>query len=128
MISLKDVILEKGNGFGVAFRASQIDAFNGYTFQYDPGYGGGAFIMRKWANGREFAPFARQPAPSFDWYGASHDIEIVVRGDTYSAYVDNVLVLEGRDSTWVDNDQAAGLRVWDSSEVSLGDFQVDPLE
>lgn len=124
VINLRGADLSKGNGFGVFFRTSNHENMNGYSFQVDPGYGGGEFIMRKWANGNEFSPFARQKAPEFDWY-SPHDVKIVVRGESFEAYMDNVLVLSGSDSTY--SEGGMGLRVWDSTEACFDEVSVEPI-
>lgn len=127
-VELEDVNLASGKGFGLIFRAEDTEAFNGYTFQYDPGYGAGAFIFRKWANGREFSPFARTFAPDFDWYDTDHDVKVVVNGGQYSAYIDNELVCEGVDTSWEDNTKSVGLRVWSNSDVTFESFTVNPIQ
>jgi len=94
---------------------------NGYVFQYDPGYYPGAFIIRKWVNGRELsAPIAVAKAPGYDWYSSPRDIEVVVEGDTFTAYVDGVEVLTATDSTYATG--GSGLRNWDSTKVCFDQF------
>lgn len=125
-IHLEDVVLNKGNGYGVYFRTAlgQGNQYNGYTFQYDPGYGSGAFLMRKWVNGKELPPFAVASAPNFDFYGELHDIDVIVSGSTYTAKIDGVVVLVGHDSSYTSG--GAGLRAWDSTNVCLGGFGITP--
>jgi Flp pilus assembly pilin Flp len=121
-VKLTDVNLAKGDGYGVFFR-SNIDSkgnFNGYTFQYDPGYR--AFIFRKWVNGKELPPFAVAPAKDYNWYGSPKDVSIKVQGDQFTAYIDNVPVLTGKDGSFTEG--GAGLRSWDSSQVCLGGFSI----
>lgn len=125
-VSLDGVSLTKGNGYGIVFRASEAGKkFNGYTFQYDPGYGGGAFIFRKWVNGRELSPFAVAPASGFDWYGSPKDVQLVVNGNQFTAYVDGQPVLTGSDSTYTEG--GVGLRSWDGSEVCFDNFSIGPV-
>lgn len=116
--------LTKGNGYGVFFRTTldEKGQFNGYTFQYDPGYGGGAFIFRKWVNGRELSPFAVAPAKGYDWYGAPKDVTISVQGNQFTAYIDGVPVLTASDSSYTEG--GAGLRSWDSSQVCVDNFSI----
>ncbi|GAB4479787.1 MAG: hypothetical protein OHK0031_00400 [Anaerolineales bacterium] len=122
-IHLKDVVLNKGNGYGVYFRTTVVNGkINGYTFQYDPGYGG--FIMRKWVNGKELPPFAFAPAKNFDYFGEPHDIDIQVSGDTFTASIDGKTVLTGHDSSY--SEGGSGLRVWDSTNFCLGGFDIGP--
>jgi fructan beta-fructosidase len=117
--------LTKGNGYGVFFRTTldnRTNTFNGYTFQYDPGYGGGAFIFRKWVNGKELSPFAVAPAKGYDWYSAPKDVTISIQGDQFTAYIDGVAVLTGKDSSFTEG--GAGLRSWDASQVCVDGFRI----
>ncbi len=127
-VELGDVNLKSGDGFGVVFKAEDTEAFNGYTFQYDPGYAGGSFIFRKWANGHEFAPFARNDVSDFDWYNTDHDIKVSVNGGQYTAYVDDQIVCQGYDDTWIDNTKSVGLRTWSTTDVTFDSFSVNPVQ
>ncbi len=116
--------LTKGNGYGVFFRTTLTNdgRFNGYTFQYDPGYGGGAFILRKWVNGRELPPFAVAPAKGYDWYSTPRNVKVVVQGSQFTVYVDDKLVLKGQDSSYTQG--GTGLRSWDASQVCVDNFRI----
>lgn len=127
-VELENVNLASGDGFGIIFRAEETEAFNGYTFQYDPGYAGGSFLLRKWANGHEFSPFARNDVSDFDWYNTDHDVKVVVSGGNYTAYVDDQVVLQGYDDTWVDNTKSVGLRTWSTTDVTFDSFAVNPVQ
>ncbi len=49
-----DAQLEKGKGWGLLFGSSlNNNKVTGYAFQYDPGYGSGAYLLRGWNNDRE---------------------------------------------------------------------------
>lgn len=125
VISLNGAQLFQGNGYGIFFRATNPNAVNGYSFQYDPGYGG--FIFRKWVNGNEISPpFAVAKAPSFDWYSQPRNIQLVVQGNTYIAYVDGVKVLEARDNTYTEG--GMGLRTWDNSTISVDQVTVNSVK
>ena len=115
--------LTRGNGYGIFFRTTKPDKkYNGYTFQYDPGYRGGAFIFRKWVNGRELRPFAVTSARGYDWHNTPHDVEVVVKGDTFTAYIDGQPVLTGTDSTYTEG--GVGLRSWNGSNVCFDRFAI----
>jgi hypothetical protein len=126
MITLNKATLDQGNGYGVFFRATNDSNVNGYSFQFDPGYGGGAFIMRKWVNGNELAPFAVANAPGYNWNAANRQVQVAVKGSTFTAYVDGKQVVSGTDSTY--SKGGVGLRTWDSSTTKFGDISVDPVK
>jgi len=115
--------ISQGNGYGIFFRDSGGPAFNGYTFQYDPGYGKGAFIFRKWINGRELSvPIARVDAPTgYNWYGIDRQVRVEVRGDTFTAFIDGQLVVQARDTTFTQG--GIGLRSWDATSVCFDDLR-----
>ena len=116
--------MEQGDGYGVYFRTTNGDSPEGYIFQMDPGYGDGAFLMRRWNDGSEESPFAVAWAdPSFDWYGMDRNIQVEVSGDTFNAYVDGVLVLTGSDSTYASG--GIGMRTWSDTKVSFDDITVE---
>jgi fructan beta-fructosidase len=119
-----DAILDKGNGYGIFFRASGGKKLNGYSFQYDPGYGGGKFIMRKWINGAEiWPPFATaSPPPGYRWSGVERHVEVTTSGNTFTAKIDGQVVLTGKDSTYKSGQ--AGLRVRSPSQASFDNFKV----
>ncbi len=121
-----DANLDSGNGYGLLFRASENEngRLEGYTLQYDPGYGGGQFIMRKWVNGYElWPPFATaSPPDDFQWHDVDRQIEVEVEGDTFTTYVDGEKIMEAQDDTFPDG--GAGLRTWSSSQVCFDNFTV----
>jgi Flp pilus assembly pilin Flp len=120
-----DAVLESGKGYGIFFHASgSNDKLNGYTFQYDPGYGGGQFIMRKWVNGYEMSPpIAAASAPvNYKWNDVQRNVQVVAQGDTYTAKIDGQTILVGKDSTYTSGQ--AGLRVWYPSEANFDNFKV----
>lgn len=118
--------LKSGNGYGVYYRADGKAAISGYCFQYDPGWGGGAFLVRKVVNGAESGPIAvaRMPA-GFPIYGSSHQIKVVVSGASQKIYVDSVEVLSFSDATF--SAGSAGLRAWDSTKAGFDSVVVKPV-
>ncbi len=116
--------ITKGNGYGIFFRDSGGAKFNGYSFQYDPGYGRGAFIIRKWINGHELSmPIARVDAPrGYDWYGADRKVQVEVRGDTFTASIDGQPVVQVRDSSFTSG--GIGFRSWDSTSACFDNLSV----
>jgi len=118
--------LTKGNGYGVFFRGTDMGGrTDGYIVQYDPGWRGGAIIMRKWINGRETAPFATKRLPGYAWYNEPHDLKIDVRGNTFTVYLDGEEVLIGQDDTYTEG--GVGTRSWDNTTVCFDGIKVSEV-
>ncbi|GAB4505085.1 MAG: hypothetical protein Fur0043_20800 [Anaerolineales bacterium] len=131
VIRMDDVVLDKGNGYGVFFRTTEDEkGASGYIFQYDPGMRShgyppnGAFLIRRWVNGREIWPPLDIAPISGDVYDTPHDIEIVVQGDTFTVKVDGQQVLQATDSTY--SSGGVGLRTWDNTEVCSAGYSLSP--
>jgi len=124
IVTINDVTLSSGSGYGIVFRAENPpNGMTGYVFQYDPGYYPGSFIIRKWVNGRELSvPIAVAKAPGYNWYNTPHDLSVVVKDNTFTAYVDGVEVVAAQDSSYPTG--GAGIRTWDSTLVCLDQFQI----
>jgi hypothetical protein len=123
VVSANGVLL-KGDGYGVMFRLTpQGNNYGGYCFQLDPGYGN-KFVLRKYVtNGAEVSkPIAVANPPAGFNFNASHDIQIEVVGNTYTAYIDGVQVMTATDNTYTSG--GAGLRSWDFSSISVDNFSV----
>lgn len=128
-ITLDGVNLLEGDGYGVWFRTDPGPPLNGYTMQYDPGYGSGEFLIRKWVNGHELSPIARAKPEDvgldgFDWHNRDHQVQVVVKGDTFQAVVDGQVVLEAEDDTWTGSQ--IGLRTWDGTHVAVDGVTATP--
>jgi hypothetical protein len=125
-IKLDGAQLDKGNGYGLFFRGTDLDKrTDGYIVQYDPGWGGGSIIMRKWINGKETPPFAVKKMPGYDWYGEPHDMQLDVEGDTFTFILDGEEVLVGKDDTYTEG--GVGLRSWDGTEVCFDNISIGEL-
>lgn len=125
-VNISGANLNRGNGYGVYFRTTNDHRRqNGYIFQYDPGFRGGAFLFRKWINGRETAPFARAYVPGYQWHGKPRNVQVVVEGNTFTAYVDGEVVLTASDDTYTEG--GAGFRTWNGTEVCFDDFFLGTL-
>lgn len=125
-VNISGVNLNRGNGYGIFFRATNTDRRqNGYIFQYDPGYGSGAFLFRKWVNGRETAPFARVFVPGYQWHGTPRYVQVKVEGNTFTAFVDGEPVLTATDDTY--SEGSAGLRTWNGTDVCFDNFSLGTL-
>lgn len=117
--------LNKGSGYGVYYRADGVVNISGYVFQYDPGWGKGAFLVRKVTAGVESGPLAVAAIPSgFPVYDVQHQIQIQVVGNAQNIYVDGNKVLTISDSTFLAG--SAGLRAWDSTKAEFDSVTVNP--
>lgn len=113
-----NAILLKGSGYGIYYRADGDRKISGYCFQYDPGYGNGAFLVRTVHNGKENSPVQRVKIPdNFPVFNQSHDITVSVEGDHQIIKVNDEIVLDFHDDTFVSG--MAGFRSWHKSEVSF---------
>lgn len=124
-ITVPNADLTQGNGYGIYFRSNDYDQVDGYNFQFDPGYAGGSFLLRKWVNGRELSPISRNPAPGFSWY-EPHDIKIRVQGNTFTTFVDGQQVAQVTDDSY-SGSGGVGFRTWDGSQVCFDSISVKPL-
>ncbi len=122
VVNIDSATLSKGNGYGVYFRTSDESAVDGYNFQYDPGWGGGAFLFRKWVNGHELPPIAVQRMPGYDWHGTPREIQIEVVGDTFTAYVDGKEMLSASDDTY--SEGGVGLHTWNKTQACFEGISV----
>jgi transcriptional regulator with XRE-family HTH domain len=130
-----DVDFRSGPGFGVLFLASVDDEgrMSGYSFDIDPIYDGGGYLVRQWHGDRElWNPIARvggtDPAAM---YGRL-TVRLVVDGDRLCATVNGTEVLTVDDlrqaSADRGRDAAAGNRVgvqaWSSSDLVIDTLRV----
>jgi Flp pilus assembly pilin Flp len=119
--------LFRGNGYGVFFRSTDVNRLDGYSFQYDPGYDRGSFIIRKWVNGNELSqPIARARAPQgYDWYDTNRQIDLEVNGDNFAVSIDGQQVLTAQDSTYPSG--GIGFRTWSNTKACFDDLSVEAL-
>lgn len=116
------------NGFGVFFRADHQRNGEGYMFEYekknaaDPGL----IYFSKWVKGSQlFPPIASAaPPPDFDW-DAPHDVQVLVEGNTFAAYINGVQVLTGEDDLY--SEGSAGMAVNNGSTATIESFSITPL-
>ena len=118
-----DANLTQGQGYGLFFRVTDTANPNGYTFQYDPNWLGGTFIMRQWSGGYEFPPFAVASAPAgFQWFDTNRHITLAVTGSTFTASIDGQQVLTGTNTAY--STGQVGVRTWGTSVANFDNFQV----
>jgi len=118
--------LDTGKGYGVYYRADGERNITGYCFQYDPGYGKGAFIVRKVVDGKESGPIARVAIPEgYPVYGTAHDIAIAVDGDRHVIRIDGETLMDFQDASFASG--ATGLRTWGNTAAAFDSVSVRPL-
>ena len=117
--------LDAGNGWGLFFGADLDDAnrVSGFGFQYDPGYGGGAYLLRKWQSNNE-SVLAAQFA-GLDLH-VEHDFALTIAPDSFCVYQDGVEVLS-YDQELAPAGSLLGLRTWTTSEATFSDFAVSSV-
>ena len=122
VINLNGVTITQGNGYGVYFRATLVDnKVSGYAFQYDPG-AGNVLLIRPWVEGSEvMTPIARVPISS-TIYNVPHNFKIVVKGNTFTVFMDGAQVMTAQDGAYPTG--GVGLRSWDSTSGCLNDFSI----
>ena len=130
-----DVDFRSGPGLGVLFRAGTDDAgrMSGYSFDIDPIYDGGGYLVRQWQSDRElWNPIARVGAADPTSMYGPLTVRLVVTGDHLAALVNGVEVLtvenlkqasadRGREAA--DGDRV-GVQAWSSSDLVIDTLRV----
>ncbi len=129
VVSIESAHLLQGNGYGVWLRASNVDEenhtqINGYTFQYDPGFLDGEFIIRKWEDGVEQEPLARVSAEGFNW-NDPHSLRVVAEGDTFTVFINDEEMLSAQDDSYASG--YVGLRTWSNTRVEVSGFTIEEI-
>ncbi len=130
-----DLDFRSGPGLGVLFRASvDLDgAMSGYSFDIDPIYDGGGYLVRQWQNDRElWNPIARVKADDPNTMYGKLTVRLEVHGNALLALVNGAEVLRVDDleqaSRERDRDAAVGNRVgvqaWSSSDLVIDTLRV----
>ena len=129
------VDLRSGPGFGVLFRAD-IDGegrMSGYSFDIDPVYEGGGYLVREWRNDRElWDPIAHVTASDPTAMHGLIAVRLTVDDDSLVASVngEDVLTVASLQQASVDRgrDGASGDRVgiqaWSSSDLVIDELRV----
>jgi Flp pilus assembly pilin Flp len=129
VVNIDSAHLLQGNGYGIWLRANNVNPdnhneINGYTFQYDPGFLGGEFIIRKWENGQQQEPLARVPAEGFNW-NDPHSLKVLVEGDTFTVFVNDEERLSAQDSSY--SSGYVGLRTWSDTRVEISGLSIEEI-
>lgn len=124
VIHLSGAELTQGPGYGIFFRLQQSgENPSGYAFQYDEGVKG--FVFRKWANGSEVRTLSYKRDMAFEFYNVARDIEIHVKGDQFSAYIDGELILTAADSSYASG--GTGFRTWWDTRACFESLSIEPI-
>jgi len=132
-----DVDFRSGPGVGILFCAS-IDTegrMSGYSFDIDPIYDGGGYLVRQWQNDRElWNPIARVSAGDPTTMCGGLAVRLVVDNDCLVASVNGAQVLtvaslkqasadRGRDPA---SGNRVGVQAWSSSDLIIDTLRVAP--
>jgi len=130
-----DVEFRSGPGFGVLFRAD-VDGdgrMSGYSFDVDPIYDGGGYLVRQWLADRElWNPIARVVSADPQAMHGALTVRLVVHGEQLVASVNGTEVLtvehladasreRGRDAATGDR---VGVQAWSSSDLVIETLRV----
>jgi transcriptional regulator with XRE-family HTH domain len=130
-----DLEFRSGPGFGVLFRAA-IDDFgrmSGYSFDIDPVYEGGAFLIRQWQGDRElWNPIAHVVAPDVDTMHGHLTVRLELAGERLVALVNGeaVMVVDDLRQGSLDRGREApggdrvGVQAWSSSDLVIETLRV----
>ncbi len=116
------VSLLAGKGWGLFWGAGleRGDRVSGYTFQYDPGYGRGAHLLRHWTESRESVLVA---VPADLDRGSFHNFRFKMWDRGFRAFQEANLVL-AYDGPLPPSGDLLGLRTWSNSEAVFRDLTV----
>jgi hypothetical protein len=129
------VDLRSGPGFGLLFRAVIDDdgRMSGYSFDVDPVYEGGSFLVREWRADRElWNPIARAPIADPEAMHGLLAVRLTVDDERLVASVNGDVVLEVESLKQASADRgregAAGNRVgiqaWSSTDLVIDELRV----
>jgi transcriptional regulator with XRE-family HTH domain len=129
------VDLRSGPGFGLLFRAVIDDdsRMSGYSFDVDPVYEGGSYLVREWRADRElWNPIARAPIADPDALHGLLAVRLTVDDERLVASINGEVVLEVESLKQASADRgregAAGNRVgiqaWSSTDLVIDELRV----
>jgi transcriptional regulator with XRE-family HTH domain len=129
------VDLRSGPGFGVLFRADVDDdgRMSGYSFDIDPVYEGGGYLVREWRADRElWNPIAHAPASDPEAMHGLLAVRVTVDDDCLVAAVNGTPVLtvdnlkeasaeRGREGA---SGNRVGIQAWSSTDLVIDELRV----
>jgi len=129
------VDFRSGPGFGVLFRA-EVDGdgrMSGYSFDVDPVYDGGAYLVREWRADRElWNPIEHVTAPDAEAMHGLLAVRVTVDDDRLVASVNGevVLTVESLKQASVDRGREGasgnrvGIQAWSSTDLVIDELRV----
>ena len=129
------VDLRSGPGFGVLFRA-EVDTdgrMSGYSFDIDPVYEGGGYLVREWRADRElWNPIAHVSATDPEAMHGLLAVRVTVDDDRLVASVNGTTVLtveslkEASAEPWRDGvcGNRVGIQAWSSTDLVIDELRV----
>jgi len=129
------VDFRSGPGLGVLFRASVDDEgrMSGYSFDIDPIYDGGGFLVRQWQDDRElWNPIARVASDDPNTMYGTLTVRLEVHGETLTAFVNGaeVMTVDDLAQASVERDREAargdrvGVQAWSSSDLVIETLRI----
>jgi transcriptional regulator with XRE-family HTH domain len=125
-----DLEFRGGPGFGVLFRSTVDDngRMSGYSFDVDPGYDGGGYLVRQWQADRElWNPIAQETVTDADAMYGRLTVRLVVDDGRMVAYVNDAEVLRVDDleeasqtrGRLAPSGRRVGVQAWSSSDLVI---------
>jgi hypothetical protein len=124
-----------GAGFGILFRVStdESERITGYSFDVDPIYSGGGFLVRQWNDSRQhWKPLAHAPVADTARLYGTHVIEVSLRNDVLTASIDGESVMHVAQLSRCSIDGGhepcrggrIGVQAWSTTEVTVDRLMV----
>ena len=117
--------LFSGNGWGFYFGAdlASDNKVTGMNFQFDAGYGGGAYLLRKWVNDKESVVARYQTSLDLN---SDHDFVLNISSTGFTAFQDGIEVLKYSGDMNLAGSMI-GIRTWSASQSGFSDLTVSDL-
>jgi hypothetical protein len=130
-----NVDLRSGPGFGVLFGADLDDEgrMSGYSFDVDPVYEGGGYLVREWRANRElWNPIAHVAAAHLAGMHGLLEVRLTVDDDCLVAAVNGevVLMIESLQQASIDRGRVGafgdrvGVQAWSSTDLVVDELRI----
>jgi len=125
-VRFNGMLTQDGPGWGFYFNAALTPTDNtvtGYSFQYDPGYAPGSYILWEWVND---VPTLMTSANHPQDFGVDHEFILRILPDSFSVSQDGEEVLTYEGPLTMPRD-LIGFRTWIYSTASFSNPDVDEI-